>query len=243
MGILDVFKRGTPVERALKDLREPFAQPEVRREAMSKLLDIGTQEAFDALLVRYTFNCNGHIADESEKKDLTEYLVEAGEKAVGPLKRFIAKEKQVTFPIRALSRIVERGELLKFLLETLRKMEPLDHRTTEQKRLIIDSLKELGGPTEAPAITPYLNDHNDDVQYQAVEALERMKNPDTYPALIEVCIGDKHAARIQRRAAAALESLEASVKADFDRFNDELKGEFHLGKKGQLMKKTRPTSA
>jgi HEAT repeat protein len=243
MGLLDVFKRGSPIERAQKDLREPYAQPEVRRGAMSKLIEIGTEEAYEALLVRFTFNCNGHIADESEKRDLVDELVRIGKPAVEPLKRFIASSKQVAFPIRALSRMIEKKELLDFLTETLKKLEPLDHRSTEQKRLIIDALGELGTAEQASLVVPYLKDHSDDVQFQAVEALEKLKNESTYPALVEVCIGDQHSGRIQRRAAQVLEVLETSVRTQFDNFNRDLKNEYHLNKKGHLMKKSRPSES
>lgn len=240
MGLLDVFKRGTPVERALKDLREPYAQPDVRRAAMQKLLEIGTEEAYDALMVRFTFNSHGHIADESEKRELMDDLVRLGRPAVPAIQRYIKSNKQVSLPIRALSRILERAELLTFLTETLTSFEPLDHRTTDQKRMIIDSLGDLASAAEAPLIAPYLNDHSDDVQMQAVEALDKLRNPETYDALAKICIGDAHAARIQRRAAMVLESAEHPVRGDFEQFNGELKSEFHLGKKGQLLKKTRP---
>ncbi|MCC7385282.1 MAG: HEAT repeat domain-containing protein [Deltaproteobacteria bacterium] len=243
MGLLDVFKRGTPVERQLKDLREPFAQPEARRAAMSKLFEIGTEEALEALLVRFTFNCNGHIADESEKRDLVDELVRVGKPAVEPIKRFIKKEKFVGFPIRALSRILPRDEVLALLAETLSAFEPLDHRTTEQKRALIDALGELGSAAQAKLVVPYLGDHHDDVQIQAVEALERLKDPETYEALAEVCCSQSHSARIMRRAAQALETLEPSVRGQFDRFHPELKAEYLLTKKGTLTKKGRPAAS
>jgi HEAT repeat protein len=239
MGLLDVFKRGTPVERAVKDLREPYAQPDVRRQAMTKLQEIATEEAYEGLLVRFTFACNGHIADESEKRDLVEDLVRIGKPAVDPIKRFIKKEKMVAFPIRALSRILPRDEVLAFLAQTLRSFEPLDHRSTEQKKAFLDALGELGGKTEAEQVVPYLGDHNDDVQIHAIEALERLKVAETYEALAEVCVGDGHSLRVQRRAAQALEGLEVPVKGQFERFNAELRTEYLLTKKGLLNKKGR----
>lgn len=243
MGVFDVFKRQSPIERAIKDLREPFAQPEVRRAAMGKLLEIASDEAYYGLLVRFTFNANGHIADESEKRDLMQELVKVGRPAVDPLKRFIEKEKAIGFPIRAYAQIVEREEALEFLGAALKKMEPLDHRTTEQKKALILAIADLGKPEQAALVVPYLKDHNDDVQAQAVETIERLKNPETYAALIEVCTSDAHAARIQRRAAQVLETLEIPLKAEFERFQAELKGEYLLSKKGTLAKKSRPAEA
>lgn len=243
MGLFDMLKRGSPVERALKDLREPYAQPEVRRTAMGKLLEVGTPEAYNALLVRFTFVCNGHIADESEKRDLVDELVKIGRPAVEPIRAFIQKEKAVQFPIRALSRILERDETLGVIAGVLTSLEPLDHRTTEQKRGLIDALGELGTAAQAPLVAPYLGDHHDDVQAQAIDTLERLKNPDTYAALAAVCASEQHSARIMRRAAQALEHLGAPVKDNFDKWNAELRGEYQLDKKGLLVKKTRPPAS
>jgi HEAT repeat protein len=241
MGLFDLLKRGSPTERALKDLREPYAQPDVRRAAMGKLLELGSEEAYHALLVRFTFQCHGHIADESEKRDLVDELVKIGRPALGPIRAFLQKEKAVQFPIRALSRICERPETLATITEVLQGIEPMDHRTTEQKRGLVDALGELGGSADAPVVVPYLKDHHDDVQAQAIDTLERLKNATTFGALADVCASDMHSARVQRRAAQALEHLTATVAKDsFERWPAELRGEYQLDGKGVLVKKARP---
>src|SRR5262249_35428936 len=152
-----------------------------------------------------------------------------------PIKRYIRREKQIAFPVRALARIIDKSEVIAFLLETLRAYEPLDHRSTQQKTTLVMELGELGGPEQATAIVPYLDDHHDDVQFQAIVALERFKNPETRTNLAELCCGDAHSARIQRRAAQALADLEWSVKDHYDRMSAELKAEYLLGKKGYLI--------
>lgn len=243
MGLFDILKRGTPIERAHKDLREPYAQPEVRRAAMDKLFEMANEEAYNALLVRFTFSCHGHIADESEKRDLVDRLVAVGRPVLGPLTRFIEKEKAVQFPIRAISRICEKPETISVVVGTLKKLEPIDHRTTEQKRGLIDAVGELGATAEAPALVPYLRDHHDDVQAQAIEALERLKNPDTFGELAKICASEDHSARIQRRAAQACEALGASLKDDYEKMPAELKSEYALDKKGLLVKKARGATA
>lgn len=240
MGLGDLFKRQSPIEKLGKDLREPYAQPEVRRGAMNKLIEMGTPEAYDALLSRFTFNASGHIADEEEKRDLTDELVRIGKPMVEPIRKFVKKEKAISFPLRAVIKILERKEALAFMMEMLSGMEPLDHRTTQQKTHLIVALSELQGAEHAQKLVPYLDDHHDDVQFQAVEALEKLKDPATYDALAAVCTGDKHSARIMRRAAHALEVLEVDVKGRYDQFNAELKSEYQVTKKGTLAKKTAP---
>jgi hypothetical protein len=237
MGLLDIFKPKSPLERAAKNIREGFAQPEVRREAMAKLLDLGTEEAYDALLARFTYNSHGNIADESEKRDLVGQIVGVGEGMIPALHRYIEREKALSFAIRALSQIVSKEECLNFLTRTLQSKEPLDHRTTEAKRALVTVIGDMGSDEHAPVLYPYLEDHNDDVQMQTVESIERLASEESASALADVCCRDTHAARVQHRAALALLKLQFNVKPHYSKFADDVKREFALGKKGILARK------
>lgn len=232
-----MLKPKTPLEKAAKQVREAYAQPEYRRAAMDKLVEIGTEEAIAALLQRFTFNASGQIADESEKHDLVDQLATLGEPAKAPLMRFIRTEKNIAFPIKALLKILPKDEGIAFLCETLKAYEPLDHRSTQAKATLVMSLSEVCGPEHAPVFVPYLDDHHDDVQFQAVVVLEKLKNPDVKDAIAGVCVGEAHASRVQRRAAQALADLKWPVKERYDAFNPELKRDYLLGKKGHLVPK------
>lgn len=237
MGLLDLIKPKSALEKAAKQVREPYAQPEYRRAAMEKLLELGTEEAYAALLMRFTYNANGQIADESEKRDLVDELVKIGKPVLPSLQKFIRTEKAVALPIEALRRMLSAAEAKAFLLDTLKAYEPLDHRSTQQKTSLVFALAELGGAEVAEALVPYLDDHHDDVQFQTIGALERLKHEPTAPALAKVCLGDSHAGRVQRAAAQALANLAWPAKEHFDAWNAELKGEYLIGKKGQVVKK------
>ena len=63
MGLLDFIKPKSALEKAAAQVREPYAQPEYRRGAMDKLFEIGTDEAYRALLKRFTISAHGQIAD------------------------------------------------------------------------------------------------------------------------------------------------------------------------------------
>jgi len=237
VGIFDVLKRKTPLEKLAKEVKEPFSQPEYRREAMDKLFRMGTEEAYKALLGRFTVAASGAIADEQEKREMVDRLVEVGEPALGQVKHFIKTEQKITFPLRALSRMVPKAEAIAFMIETLKQYEPLDHRSIEQKTTLLTTLGDLVGRDEAPIFIPYLEDHSDDVQFNTIVVLERLANPEARLPLAKVCVGEDHAQRIQRRAAEALAKLEWSVREHYDQFNAELKQEYLLGKKGLLVKK------
>jgi hypothetical protein len=237
VGIFDVLKRKSPIEKLAKEVKEPFAQPEYRREAMEKLFKMGTEEAYQALLMRFTVSASGAIADEDEKRELVDRLVEVGEPALGPVKSFIKSQQKITFPVRALARMLPRQEYVSFLMETLKQYDPLDHRSIEQKTTLLTTLGDQATPEQASLFIPYLEDHSDDVQFNTIVVLERLANPEAREPLAKVCAGDEHAPRIQRRAAEALHKLEWSVREHYDQFHPELKGEYLLGKKGVLVKK------
>ena len=237
MGLLDFLKPKSALQKASEQIREAYAQPDYRRGAMDKLFEIGTDEAYGALLQRFTYNANGQIADESEKNDLVKELADVGDRALPALKTFIQKEQQLGYPIRVLVQIMGRDDARDFLIETLKAYDPLDHRSTKSKISLLIALAELCEAEQASVFVPYLSDFSDDVQFQAVMALESLANPETREALCEVCTTDTHGARVQRQAAQALVDLGWSVKDRFSSFVDELKEEFMLGKKGALIRK------
>lgn len=237
MGLLDMLKPKSPLEKAAKQVKEVYAQPDYRRQAMDKLFEIGTAEAYAALLQRFTINANGQIADESEKRDLVDQLASIGEPVLEPLKKFIRTEKAIAFPIRTLQKILGKDQALEFLLETLEAYEPLDHRSTQAKTTLIFSIGELADGEHAPRLAPYLGDHADDVQYQTIDALERLGNDAIAEDVAKVCCGEDHSGRVQRRAAEALVELGWNVKRWYEQMNEELRAEYILGKKGVLIKK------
>lgn len=236
MGILDFIKPKSPLEKAAKQVREVYAQPDYRRGAMEKLIELGTEEAYDALLKRFTVTANGQIADEQEKKDLVEELARLGDDAVPAIERYLRNEsKALAFPIRALVRIRERDDAKATLLDILQSYEPMDHRTTLAKVALIDALGGLVDAEGASAFLPYLDDHHDDVQAIAIEVVERLKPEGVGEALAAVCGSDVHSSRVRRLAAKALADMEAPVRSAYESFDAELKQVYILGKKGQLV--------
>jgi hypothetical protein len=239
VGLLDFIKPKSALEKAAAQVREPYAQPEYRRGAMDKLFELGSDEAYRALLKRFTIAAHGQIADESEKRDLVEQLAQVGAPTLPALKDFVQTEKKnISFPIQAVVKIMGKPDATTFLKETLQQYEPLDHRSVQAKTTLVIILGELVDASEAGLFVPYLEDHDDDVQFQALVALERLANEAaSREAMVNVCTTEQHSARVKRRAAQALLELGWSVKERYGDFDPELKDEFLLGKKGQLVKK------
>ena len=236
VGIFDFLKPKSAVEKAAKQVREAYAQPDYRREAMQKLLKIGTEEAYDALLTRFSVKANGQIADEQEKRDLVEELVAVGEPALPSVERYIFQEKTaIAFPIRILKELVPEAVAVDKLLMALAQYEPLDHLSSNAKVALVDGLADILPKSQASVLFPYLNDHSDDVQASVIDVVENIAPEGVTEALVEICTQDQHSGRIIRRAAKALSVLETPVRAWYDKFDEELKDAWILGKKGQLV--------
>jgi hypothetical protein len=212
MGLLGFFGiGGTPeeqIERHLKKVKQVYAQPEYRRDAMDALLKLATPEAHYALCKRFGVVCNSAYWDEEEKKWLVDTFVELGQTAVPPLQKYVRDDEHVNYPIRALARILSAEALTAFLLEALAARAPEDHRSSQGKMEIIDHLGHRAA-TDAlvQAIVPYLHDHSDDVIYKTIEVLEDWKRSDVASALFALVYDDTMSARVQRRAAQAVVSL------------------------------------
>ena len=63
------------------------------------------------------------------------------ERAVEPLKSFIARGAFVSRAILTLKELVSEEELTEFLRETLRRYDPKDHRTVTARENLVDALK------------------------------------------------------------------------------------------------------
>lgn len=163
------------IARLTKQATSQFAQPEMRREAMDKLVADGSPAAISGLLKRFTINSNGEIADEEEKQFLEKVLVELGEVSITPIREYIAKEKNLTYPINSLFQLQPNEEVLTFLLDVLDSYGPEDHRSGELKLQIIYQIEEHDDGKYLPRLVPYLQDHDDDVRLAVLKVFDEAR--------------------------------------------------------------------
>jgi hypothetical protein len=228
--VFGLFGGSKPTEKniakqALK-VKERYAQPEYRRAAMETLLDWGTPEAMDAVLSRFTVVVQSPHWDEEEKRWLVEELAEKGAPAREALARFLKKQNNVAFAAKALKNLCDQESYKAQLTESLLAREPEDYRSAQAKHDLIHALGEVLGDGEgSDSLRPYVDDHADDVQCAAIEAVEKVHAEGVYPRLAEMVTEDLHSARVLRAAAATIarlsipidpaKALEAAVLEDF----------------------------
>ncbi|MFH1807193.1 MAG: hypothetical protein ABIJ09_00510 [Pseudomonadota bacterium] len=233
---------GTPeeqIERHLKKVKQVYAQPEYRRDAMDGLLKMATPESLGALCKRFGVVCNSAYWDEEEKKWLVDTFVELGQTAVPSLQKYVRDEEHVNYPIRALARILSDEDLTAFLLEALQGRKPEDHRSSRGKMEIIDHLGHRPA-TDAlvQIILPYLRDHSDDVIHKSIEVLQDWRRHDVAGPLFALVYDEGMSARIQRRAAEAVVSLDLSSDEDLPSLPDAVAEDYSI--EGRTLVRNRP---
>ncbi len=226
MGLLDSLFGGDKsnsksVDKLVLRVKERYAQPEYRREAMDKLLSMGTPEAYAGVLTRFTVVAQSPHWDEEEKRWLADELATRGEPARAALKAYLAKEDHIAFASKSLSKLsASKQAWLGDMLTALQSRPPDDHRTTIGKAELINQLKDGGDATVVAAVVPYFNDHADDVQLAALDCAEHhldATDDDTKgaitTALKEILVDDSRSARVLRNVGGAMSRLKIAIDA------------------------------
>ncbi len=223
MGLLSIFGGDKPTQKNIEKLvvkvKERYAQPEYRREAMERLLGWGTPEAIQGALTRFAVVAQSPHWDEEEKKWLVDELVQRGEPARMALKMFLKKENAIAFAAKALQRLVDHDTYILDLVEALKARSPEDYRTTQGKAELVFCISMDNDPRAAEAVLPYLDDHGDDVQCSCIDAFERMwpkiaSLHDGVSQKLQAMVCDEsRSARVLRHTAAAMQRLGVAIDA------------------------------
>jgi hypothetical protein len=205
------------IDKLVVRLRERYAQPEYRREAMEKLLAMGTPEALAGVLQRFTIVAQSPHWDEEEKRWLVDELAQRGEPAKEALRIFLKSADHIAFASKALARLSSKDEFLADLITSLHARPPEDHRTVQGKAELVAALAEFGDARAVAAILPYTDDHADDVQCTTVDALEKLwsaaggEQESAEKKLQAVIVNDARSARVLRHTAAAMARLSIAI--------------------------------
>jgi HEAT repeat protein len=188
MGLLDMLGMGGPeakVRRLQKKAMQKFGPAENRQGAIEELGGLKTEAAIDALLSRYTFRVDPGITDDDEKARVLALVTQAGDVALAPVKRFISSRDEISWPLRALEGLLPEAEVVKFLVEVARKIGGEYSRVPEKKVLLLHALSAHRSPDIAPAVLPFLDDMDDEVQIAAAEVIVKQQHPAGREPLIQ----------------------------------------------------------
>ncbi|HPL24542.1 MAG TPA: HEAT repeat domain-containing protein [Myxococcota bacterium] len=183
--------------RLQKRATKNFGQPQDRQMALASLAEIGTEEAIDALLLRYTFRIEQTIGDEEEKRTVYGYLIDLGSTAVDPIVRFLEKHNAPFWPTKALTEIVGEERTVGYLIDIVQDMEAIFDKDIERKVELISNLREFRDPRVTELLLGYLDDDNEEFRVHAVEGLADLGDEEMGDTLVERLLSEDETQRVK----------------------------------------------
>ena len=187
MGLLDFFRgsAGTFKKHATR-VANKRAQAADRWESMPALSAMGTSEAVEALLLRFTFRIDPSITDQEEKDAVLRAVVSCGDAAVEPTRAFLQRSDTIAWPTKVLQQLVDEEALISELLGVLEKMDTSYERDPQKKIQVLAQLEDLRDDRIAGSASRFFADANETSRFHAVGAALNQENAETQrPALLE----------------------------------------------------------
>ena len=238
--ILELFSRegreAARIRRAAKTLTERYAQPEPRMDAADRLVRIGTPEAIYQLARRFTITSGNLEQDDQEKRWVRDLLVEQGDRAADPLRRYLRGHNDITWAMDALSKLLPADELAAFLFEVLQDGDAVAIRGPKAVQ-IIDFLAGLDTEGIAAGVARCLTSSDDTVRIAAVAALRTYAEPATRDALLEALVSDEEdSVRVRIAISELFADLEWEIRGHRPGVERVLPDGFRVSSRGRILR-------
>ncbi len=202
MGLFDLFsKRGgqSAVQKLAPKVADKRGLAPDRWEAIQALIKIDSEEAVQALLVRFTFYVDPTITDQEEKDAVFNAIVAKGGLAVPPVRRFIDKAESLSWPLKMLDQLLSPPEVLDLLLDLLRKMDTEYQRDPQRKLQVLAELEARRGVGVVETVKPFLSDVHEPARFHAAGAILAQENADDARAELGAALAREESMRIKAR--------------------------------------------
>jgi HEAT repeat protein len=228
------------IDKAVKQVTQPYGEAGVRMAAAERLRAWGTPEAIAGLLRRFTIQTPSGGVDLEESQQVEAMLVELGPRAVDPILRHLEREEIVAYPARALEKILPREEFVARILGVLERLEAGFGSHNEQRVGLIRALGDIddpgiADPRVAPAIRRFLSDPNDDVAIAAIACLVRAGDISHRDDLVDLLVKTGDRPRVRREVAERLAELGWPLEASRRLVDANLPEGFSIDKKGRVV--------
>ena len=189
------------------------AQAYDRQDGIHQLSKLGTADAAEALLKRFTFAAEPSITDQEEKELAFEGILKAGKDAIEPVRAFAAKAESLRWPMRILKEVLDEEELVDELIIWLSRWDTEYAKFTDPKLQILEELGDRVNPKIREAVEPFLEDVNEPARFNAVIATLAQKDPESIDPLITLIL-DEESVRVRAKVADGLAALSWAVPED-----------------------------
>ncbi len=241
MALMDMFTAEGKLRRLQKKVTEKYGPPENRQKAIETLAELGTPEALAALLMRFTINSDPSITDAEEKQHVFDLIVDAGDKALQPLRDFLRRQDSVSWALRALVEILPPAEVAENVLAELRHIGPEYTRDPEKKIQLITWLAEHSGESVHPelgtTLLPFFEDMSDDVKLAALRTLTQAKVEAAREPMLQALVVPEQSARVRQNLLAALAELGFGVQGYREKVEALLVEPYYVDKEGAVRRR------
>jgi HEAT repeat protein len=210
MGLFDFFKKGgkdgkpDPSKAASSAAKwaeaatSRRAQAYDRQEALQELAGMGTPEAAEVLLKRFTFTTDPSITDQEEKDLAFEGVLKAGTDAIPVIRAFAAKAESLAWPMKVLKELMTEEQVASELVSWLERWDTEYAKFIDPKLQILVALEDYKHDKIREAVEPFTTDVSDDARFAAVAALLAQDDAACVPALVSM-LEDEESVRIKTR--------------------------------------------
>jgi hypothetical protein len=173
VGLFDIFKSSgtTAVQKLAPKVADKRGLAPDRWEAIQALAKFDSEEAVEALLVRFTFYTDPTITDQEEKDFVFQTVASKGAVAAAPLKRFLKRAESAIWPLKMLDRVLPAEEMLDVLKGLLAEMDTEYERDPQRKLQVLSDLEGRTGAGIIEVVKPFLRDVNESARFYAIGAV------------------------------------------------------------------------
>lgn len=220
MGFFDLFRNKDSAQGQTRELARlqkmtasKLSQDLDRQAALEKLAALGSSEAVKILLLRFNWTLDPSIRDQEEKSVALEGIVRAGDEALEPLRAFCKRAESISWPLKALRRIVPAERLEQELVALLNQFDTDYQRNPEPKVQLLQALEGFSSDELRTAVEPFLDDSSEAVRFAAVTALFGIDSSKSLKPLVGALANDE-SLRIRNRIAQGLVERSWEVPED-----------------------------
>jgi HEAT repeat protein len=199
------------LDKLIRTIENKYTQSGDRYAAMERLLALGQESvpALIGLMRRFTVAASKSIEDEEEKGWLFRQLTALPPEKVLPAAReFLLHQESIAWVLRLVEDVADPAQEWAILEAVLAKHPPVYERDPSTKLDLLTRLQELSDPRIPAIIAQYLDDPDEGVRYGAVEALIKLADPATMPALLARLVHpDEDSIRLRSRILAGFAAL------------------------------------
>lgn len=236
MDLLSIF-RSSPekqIEKARKKVKEPHGDSATRINAAHRLLEMGTPEAILALLDRFTINVSPSSQDEEEREEVLSWIVQMGEKAVPALIKFLKRERQVYWPVKALKVILSTKEFEETMNEILQYQWENPPASSDPKAQLIQLLETPKSSKLVVTMKLFLEDEADDVRLAVLDHLFDQAEEESREAILRCYLDSADRPRVQGQIMVELAEKQWGVRGLRPQIEENLPEGYALTREGKV---------